>query len=267
MLISFYTKRISSAKMSDSSEKYGLPISSKFSSWKVADTPLLYLIVAANEHLQFLKNLETPNAMERGLRDGLSTSSIPKLATAVSDFCKANPYDDLTEINQKVMNSIYRRLKFPVNKTYNSQSILSSDNIMIGAVCAAIDQRLEFVNSKLYHINKKTKQVTVEYDGVSSSWLCDTFAPFIDNLTELANGLTSTVRQVITAAKADAKAEAEQKRASYQAQVQMQYPQPQFPQPQIPGLININGNLFVVAQTPRGPTYVPVMPFMQAPSH
>jgi len=238
--------------MTNTGENYGLPISSKFSTWKVADTPLLYLIVAANEHLQFLESLEAPNAMERGLRDGLQASTIPKLAETVREFCTANPYDELSEQHQKVMNCIYRRLKYPVNKTFASQSILSSDKIMIGAVCAAIDQRLEFVNSKLYTINKKTKEVIVEYNGVSSSWICDTFAPFIDEITDLANGLTSNVRQVITAAKQAANEEMEQKRATQQAPIQ---------QAPIPGVVNINGCMFVVAQTPQGPAYVPIMPF------
>lgn len=238
-----------------STTQHTFTLPDNFERTKVQDAPLIYLIVASKQHYDYLHEKSYRNAFEQTLYDGLCSTNIISIYNTAMEFVSNNT--NLDQNNQDVMNVLTKKLPHSIF-TWESHGFLSAEQGKIGAVCAAIDQRLKFINDRLFG---RTFSKEVAYEGNNSDWILNNFVPFIQSLNTLTENMTLNVRECLRRAQEEARKEMETRRNSnYRNHIMHSTVQHKlFPTTDLPGSFVLNGTRCVKASTPHGIMIVPIV--------
>lgn len=226
-------------------------IPNNFDHIMVQDAPLVHLIVALKQHYDNLHNKSYRNAFEQTLYDGICTTNIVPVYSQTMKFISDST--NLEKKDQNVMDTLISKLPHSIS-TWESHSFLSAEQGKIGAVCAAIDQRLKFINDRLFG---RTFQKEINYDGNNSIWVLNTLVPFIEKLNELTNSMTYTIRNCLRKAQEAAREEMDLRRANNIQQ--KTFSSIKLSSARLFGSFYINGVQYVKALTPHGVMVVPMI--------
>lgn len=237
--------------------------------WKVSCCACETLVAAYISHIDYLE-ANGKNAFEITLCDKLkNNTNIYKIRDLIIEFRSRNK--DLSSTHKLILDEFTRRLN-PITNTWQCESTLSpcEKNMKIGAIASAIKGRIDYFHSKLFrNVGKKnsnsdgnnSKNTIPSYNNISSDWIANEFASYVNSLSDLANNLIADTRTAISNANIAGKTEASNKvilhnnimeYSTAQSMTPFQYPV-QYPmQYPIPGLYCNGGVPTILVLTEYG---------------
>ena len=183
--------------------KYTLPNISD--TWRIENCSFEVLVSAYLSHIKYLENI-AENAFEKTLCSELKKTRIYEIRDEIIDFRTKNM--NAISLHNDFLNDMSKRLNIK-QTTWNSECKLltNSTSSKIGAISAAIFNRIETIYEEIYSEDNKTPV----YKKVNSSWISDEFAPYILKLHNMVSNIVINTKSAVKSAKNAALKEIKQK--------------------------------------------------------
>lgn len=175
-------------------------------SWRINRTPLLILISVLRDKIIAQENR---NAFEESLKAGMIKRcySLIKLSAEFYKLGIEHHYNDESKEKNNIDNMLFRFISLRgltgegVNETYDCK--LTLNEAKFGAICAAIENRINFLQKKLFH--EDCSNIPTWYDEVhgkqSTEFIVRILAPFVQSLIKETANLTYDIRNLLTKAR------------------------------------------------------------------